>query len=214
MLEITFIHWEFFSRKSRQDQYNRWFKIHENFFFTEWGRRLDDGEVRAFLAVVCACVRSQSNGKITLSESFGDLEKVRKIKLISMLEKLKEHRLIEFNVVRNDVARLEDIRGEKKREEYNQAKIKFDIELLYQRYPRKLGKKAGLARLAREIVSQADYDALTAAIDNYAALCQKEGTEEKFIKHFSTFSNCWRDYVDIERAPKATSIKEEDLPFL
>jgi hypothetical protein len=74
----------------------------------------------------------------------------------------------------------------------------FDFEGLYLKYPRKEGKSEGLRKLAREIQTRDDFEALGQAIVRYRDHVVKAGTEPKFIKHFSTFVNHWRDWLDPE----------------
>ena len=67
---------------------------------------------------------------------------------------------------------------------------------IYQAYPRKRGKKLGLAR-CRKI--EAKYlGALTQAVNNYARHCELNNTEQKYIMQFSTFMNNWEDWVEFE----------------
>lgn len=74
----------------------------------------------------------------------------------------------------------------------------FDLEALYRLYPRKEGKSAGMRKLKYEIKTQADYGQVKQAIQNYSAMLLS--SDKQFIKLFSTFSNCWRDYL--EAAPQ------------
>lgn len=82
----------------------------------------------------------------------------------------------------------------------------FDFEVLYKKYPRKLGKASGMQRLAKMVKTPEDYQALDQAIQNYAKHCAQKGTEEKFIKHFDSFVGTvdkqhWRDWVDYQFTP-------------
>jgi hypothetical protein len=74
--------------------------------------------------------------------------------------------------------------------------VKFDFIALYQKYPRKVGKTAGLKRCESQIKTQEDYALLSQAIDSYIQYLKKEGTEPKFVKHFSTFMSEWRDFTE------------------
>lgn len=71
----------------------------------------------------------------------------------------------------------------------------------YKKYPIKKGKTVGVKRLASQIVSVDDLRDLNTAIENYAIECK--GKDEQYIKHFSTFASCWRDYL--EAPPPAKS---------
>jgi|GEM_PF-6272893 len=68
----------------------------------------------------------------------------------------------------------------------------FDFESVYALYPRKEGRKKGLARCRSSVKTRSKYDALLLAVKNYAATV----TDVAYAKHFDTFMNCWEDYVD------------------
>jgi hypothetical protein len=70
-----------------------------------------------------------------------------------------------------------------------------DFEKVYARYPNKKGKSKGLLACKRQIKTPEDLASLAIAVENYAAECRREKTEKRYIKHFATFMNCWRDYI-------------------
>lgn len=74
----------------------------------------------------------------------------------------------------------------------------FDFDLIYKNYPRKLGKLKGLEICRRTIKTQQDFEDLKKSVNNYSTYCKTENTEKKFIKHFSTFMGCWKDFIEIE----------------
>lgn len=76
---------------------------------------------------------------------------------------------------------------------------KFDLEALYQNYPRKEGKKKGLEKLQREIKTKEQYDKVLIAVQNYANECKTENRERQYIKHFSTWVSVWEDYLETEQ---------------
>jgi hypothetical protein len=71
------------------------------------------------------------------------------------------------------------------------------IEEIYELYPRKEGKAKGIEKLLAQITSERDIDSFRSAVKKYNKLCQ--GKERNFIKHFSSFAECWQDYVDEEK---------------
>lgn len=78
---------------------------------------------------------------------------------------------------------------------------KFEKEKLieaYSRYPLKKGKQQGLAKLMRDIKSDEDLELLKKAIEKYRKDCETNQTEAKYIMHFSTFANSWRDWLDAD----------------
>jgi hypothetical protein len=71
-----------------------------------------------------------------------------------------------------------------------------DLEMAYRAYPRKEGKKAGLARARAQIRTPERLRQFQQAIENYARKIQYERTSFEYVKHFSTFVRCWEDYLD------------------
>jgi ribosomal protein S27AE len=121
--------------------------------------------------------------------------------------------------VRDPSTRQEKIRLEKIREENTldqkpkqvasaPPRCEFDFELIYKNYPRKIGKKKGMLSCKRLVSLPESYNKLTAAVNNYAAHCKRNGVEEKYIKHFSTFMGEWEDWVD--NPPPVVSTKPAD----
>ena len=85
------------------------------------------------------------------------------------------------------------------------------LDQIYKLYPRKRGKTAGMKTLKKLIlmkdggVNREAADAVMLAIQNYKKDCEFKNGD--YIKHFSTFMNCWEDYLEDE-------FKETPNPFL
>lgn len=77
-------------------------------------------------------------------------------------------------------------------------RVKFDFDLIYSKYPKKVGKQKGLKTFKVQIKTQSEYDSLSLATDNYIAHIKNSITDPKYIKQFDTFMNCWRDWADSE----------------
>ncbi len=88
------------------------------------------------------------------------------------------------------------------------SKSKFDFELAYSHYPRKIGKSKAFAVLAKTIKTDEQFASLVQAIQNFALKCTNEQTDEKFIPHFNNFIGSvaipsWQEFVSFEsRAAK------------
>lgn len=78
----------------------------------------------------------------------------------------------------------------------------MEIEKLYEKYPRKLGKKAGMKKLSK--FSDSKLIELNKAIDNYLILIERENIKKEYIKHFSTFVNNYEDYLEVEILNKSS----------
>lgn len=99
---------------------------------------------------------------------------------------------------------------EKDQEKEKDKKTKFDFDAIYQEYPRKDGKQVGIQSCKSQIKTQDEYEKLLSAVRRYRVLCEREGTEKKFIKHFSTFvqGGKWRDYLDPDTGTSIVSAGE------
>jgi hypothetical protein len=87
-----------------------------------------------------------------------------------------------------------------KNEENKTRPSSFDFLKLYQEYPRKDGKQEGLKHCKSQIKTQEVYDQVLSAVRRYRAQCERESTEKKFIRHFSSFMHGgkWRDWLDLD----------------
>lgn len=69
-----------------------------------------------------------------------------------------------------------------------------DFEVVYQKYPKKIGKSDGLAKLKKLCPLKAQLDEFEQAMDAYVAKCRANDT---YLKQFDTFVNwSWRDCLD------------------
>lgn len=70
-------------------------------------------------------------------------------------------------------------------------------------YPLKKGKSKGLQALMRQIKTENDLLDFEKAVVKYKLDIEKNRTSQEYIKHFSTFANSWRDWLD-DDAGKST----------
>lgn len=71
-----------------------------------------------------------------------------------------------------------------------------DREEVYKRYPKKVGKTDGLAKLKKRCPLKKDLDRFGQAMDAYVASCKATDT---FLKQFDTLANSkWEDWLDPE----------------
>lgn len=86
------------------------------------------------------------------------------------------------------------------------TKSSFDFEPIYEKYPRKSGKKRGLEICQQQIKTLDQFNDLDKAVNNFAKLNENE--DIKFIKHFSTFMGSYQDYIEVAESEfKAVEIK-------
>ena len=94
--------------------------------------------------------------------------------------------------------------GKKEKKEKNIYICSF-FQYVWDEYPKKLGKNK-VTKAAMEQLEEAGEDAVMSAVRRYVEKIKRDGTDEKYIMHGSTFFNgAWRDYV-VEDKP------EEQMP--
>lgn len=62
------------------------------------------------------------------------------------------------------------------------------VELIYRAYPRKVAKGAATKSI-RKALTKVSFDALLAAVDEYARACKQTGKERDFIPYPATWFN-------------------------
>lgn len=80
--------------------------------------------------------------------------------------------------------------------------ILINFEQLYSIYPRKEGRSRGLSVFRREVRSREEFDAFYQALQNYMLYTKRQKMESRFIKHFSTFMDEWKDWIDFKPPPE------------
>jgi hypothetical protein len=83
---------------------------------------------------------------------------------------------------------------EKDKENKNSSKLEFDA--VYQKFPRKEGKKRGIEICVRDIKTPEQFDRLMRSVDNYAGYVEREKIEPRYIMHFKTFMGRWEEWFD------------------
>lgn len=73
--------------------------------------------------------------------------------------------------------------------------LKKQILEIYKRYPLKKGKDRGVKTLLASLTTE-KIPLFSEAVERYRAECERENTDPKFVKHFSTFANHWEEYAD------------------
>lgn len=93
----------------------------------------------------------------------------------------------------------------------------FDFEIAYNLYPLKKGKSKGIEKLKRDVKTPEDFELLKKSVINYKKYLDRNKTDPKFIKHFSTFVGEWRDWIEVittaTPAQKMASNRHKDEMF-
>lgn len=202
---IEVLNWDDFQHKNGERTYD-WFKISNNISDDVELDSLTDLQFRTWFLILALCARYRSRRvKVTLTylqrnrnvpltyyrRSLDRFESFQWLRIISGTNVVPQNRIEE-----NRIDTKEHVSAPEKEEGQGDQRVKLDFESLYLRYPRKLGKKKGIAACKVQIKTQIDFDNLKKAIAKYSAHCDKNRTEDKFIKHFSTFMNSWEDWLE------------------
>lgn len=104
----------------------------------------------------------------------------------------------------SDSKRTQHKNGKNGKKEKNIYICSF-FQSVWDEYPKKLGKNK-ITKAAMKQLEEAGEDAVMDAVRRYVEKIKRDGTDEKYIMHGSTFFNgAWRDYV-VEDKP------EEQMP--
>ena len=160
---------------------------------------------------MCESSKANKNGEVFVSREHYRVHcRIQSRDINRIIKKLQELQIITQPTLRGryvDVTRLyatEQDKTEQDKTEQNtiaQSPVGscasvFDFNSLYEKYPRKIGKSRGMQLCKQRIKSQADFDLLSKAVDNYARYCVEKKTEQQYIKHFSSFMSSWRDWIE------------------
>lgn len=104
----------------------------------------------------------------------------------------------------DDSKRTQHKNGKNVKKEKNIYICSF-FQSVWDEYPKKIGKNK-VTKAAMKQLEEAGEDAVMSAVRRYVEKIKRDGTDEKYIMHGSTFFNgAWRDYV-VEDKP------EEQMP--
>lgn len=171
-----------------------YYKMRLDFFNDPAINMLNSEQKIIFLELVKQSLRENSAELSICLEYIRDMLRVSLDSVKLSLRTLKDNNIIELDS-RLRTQLIEENRIEENRSKKNFASV-FDFEKLYKLYPIKKGKSDGIKKCKSKIKTQSKYDLLEKAIINYDLSVRD--TDKKFIKHFSTFMNCWEDYIENE----------------
>lgn len=204
---IEILNWDKFNPKRDQSTYS-WLRLSNNIATDPSLFGLDAAQKFVWITMLCqASKENQSTIKVNI-KYLSHVTGVEISSIVALLDFLENTSIIstDYNARSSAVARGRDISAtlplrtnERTIKRANDicATAKSDeinLEQIYQAYPRKIGKKQGMKKLARVVKSQADFERVQKSVRNYTADCWAKKTGLEFIKHFSTFMNCWEDW--------------------
>ena len=85
----------------------------------------------------------------------------------------------------------------------------WDFDILWERYPRKIGRRESLRHFVASVKTDEDYQNIKKALENY--IRSRVGQDPKYTKHGSTWFLNWRDWVNIAEGSNGKSNKYAGL---
>lgn len=196
--------WQKYQGDHRQGHKCWWFKLTNEFFTTQDLFGLNHISRLVWLYILCECSKQATDTPKVRKDYLVHILGIKTSELNSALISLSELTTVleqPLHSGKTVLGQEEERRGEKRREEYlaqsaNADVSDSDLDLIYQEYPRKIGKSQGMKKLAREIKTKDLLADCLKAVKNYSNSVKT--TEAKYIKHFSTWVTEWRDWINPE----------------
>lgn len=228
---LSFKNWEKFN--TRKDIVApRWFAFQNSFFEDPKFFYFSNDEKIVFLYLLCEASKSSNKVIHILNHERTPLKyKTANVSakiFEETIEKLQRYKILDVRYQDGTYAKRTDDEREtnaKRKTQYNtiqdnteynlvQKQVlnvtqKFDLESVYDAYPRKQGKTKGLQKLKTQIKNSEQFDLLKKSISNYKSFLVRKKTEPQFIKIFSTFCNEWEDWVD-ERSGEINLVQKQE----
>lgn len=202
MLNFEIVNWDKFNYR-KDVKSATWFRMQNDFPISETCYHLS---IEGKWLIVCLLSISSKKGSgriITSIEYLSHFSGVTRNRIKSALQILET---IGFIRPRTDAiayartlpATCSTDRQTNERTDRQPTISSFNFDVVYQNYPKKIGKKKGLEKLKRIIKTEQDYKNLEKALKNYTTHLDNENAELKYVKQFSTFVNCYDDWIDYE----------------
>lgn len=211
--EFEITNWDEYQERADRPNYT-WFKLHSEICDSAFWHKTGHAEKILFLFLLAQRNKSRRKTFFVKDIQLEAYCQIGKKDLLTHIDKLVSLGVIQEHSRQipaqpredsrqNVGSRLEEKRIEKNNAHSASAPVSLDFESLYKKYPLKKGKTRGMKLCQREIKSEADFQLLSQAIDNYSREIKAEKTAPRFIKHFSSFMNCWRDALESSKPTAA-----------
>jgi hypothetical protein len=149
--------------------------------------------------------RSNNKESFYFVKNFTKHQKIDRPSSFRFIPDTTKHNVLELFHSSSTVATLDEGSSSNVKVKVN-VKVKdnvknvFDLNLIYQAYPKKSGKKKGIESLERIINTQDQFDNILHGSKNYKDLCDEDDTPQKYIKSFSTWVNAagWDDEFETQ----------------
>jgi hypothetical protein len=117
-----------------------------------------------------------------------------------------------INNTTNNTININKKINKKGKKNSNSAELESEFELLWEKYPRKIGKSKALQSFIKARKSKKyTYETIELGLNKYLEYIEDQGTEEQFIAHFVTWLNQERfndDYICTATKKKPSNVFE------
>lgn len=198
---ITVLHWDKFNQRSRDYKKPWWFSFSNQMVEDPEFFDFNGNEFKAWIYLLSQASKKGGGQFFVNIDHAKVVSNIPTKDFLSAIDKLTGlgHILAESGQM---LARSDHYRTEQNNTEQNntpQSGLReSDFDEAYKIYPRKLGKAEGIRKLKASIKNAEELLNFRHAVERYAAHCKEKQTDEKFIKHFSSFVSTWRDWLDPE----------------
>lgn len=187
LVTVTIPNWDKFNLR-KDYKHPTWFALSNSILENEATFALSAEELKAWIYVLCRASKSNS-GTITIDPAHASRVCAVKVgALSSALKKLETKQSVQ--ITNGSVQKIHST------DRQTDKHTHVDLDAVYFLYPRKQGKTAGLKKLAADLRSGATLGQVRSAIEHYKKHLEKNRTDPKFVKMFSTFIGEWRDWLD------------------
>lgn len=190
-----------------------WLRLQNNFYDLEDFYNADVNTTWLFIFLLCQCAQKVSD-TIEFSEEYLIFKsKLKKIDFNNALKALSCKGLILLDTNVNDRVRSDSCLTNEHNEHNTCTNVpEFDLDLIYDAYPKKAGKALGVKKLQSKIKTQSDFDKILHGAKIYNDYVLENNIESKYIKQFSTWVNqeCWNDELETQSAIEEKIKKLDD----
>lgn len=195
-VELEIINW---SRYNPRKDFKRpsWFALNNRLLEDPMFSEFSDGELIAWVYILCQASQKNSS-MVRIFYKHAAQFRIKKSVLQSAMTKLEIVQSIRIHVQNPNstlhnttlhnttIHMLDSVESAKE----------FDFGSIYEKYPRKEGKARGLKICETQIKTDKEFSELGSAVAKYCEHIKTNGVEARYIKHFSSFMACWRDFLD------------------
>lgn len=206
IIEIEVKNWSKYQRKDVQKM--SFFRVEADIFEDQKFFSLKHLDKVLLLYIYTRCCK-QASGKVSINtRQASAMTSIRHDHVLLSIFRLQQNQLLTAKDVTCTSPREEKRRGEEKKSTHKKIEqkksnvpdrvnpIDFELEKLYEKYPRKEGKKRAFQILRRKLDSKKKMLQFEQALSNYIAILEAQKTERQYIKQFSTFANNFEDYIN------------------